>query len=75
MGFVFLWLVCGVVAAMIGSKKGEGCAGFIFGVLLGPIGILIAVLSSGNRKSCPSCKEMINKQAKVCPHCQRDTNF
>jgi hypothetical protein len=26
MGFVFLWLVCGVVAAMIGSKKGAKAA-------------------------------------------------
>jgi hypothetical protein len=73
--FVFSWLVCGIIAAMIGSKKGESCLGFIIGALLGPIGILLAILSRGNRKACPSCKEMINKKAKVCPHCQRDTNF
>ena len=72
---VAIWLICGIIAAIIGQKKGEGCAAFILGVLLGPIGILATVASKGNRKECPNCKEMINKKATVCPHCQRDTGF
>ncbi len=72
MGFVVFWLLCGVVSAMIGEKKGEGCLGFFFGLLLGPIGIVIALLSKGNRKVCPFCKELINRDATVCPKCQRD---
>ena len=68
--YVFIWLMCGIVAAMIGSKKGEGCLSFIVGVFLGPFGILIAIFSKGDRMSCPFCKELINKNAIVCPHCQ-----
>ncbi len=45
--FVFLvvWLVFGVVGAMIMSGKGRsGCGGFALGVLLGPIGLIVALL-------------------------------
>lgn len=72
MGFVVIWLLCGVVAGMIGSKKGEGCLSFIVGVLFGPFGILFAALSKGNRQTCPHCKEQVHKDAVVCSHCQRD---
>ena len=67
--FLF-WILCGVVAAMIGAKKGETFLGFIVGMLFGPIGILIALLSKGNRKKCIHCKELIHKDASVCSHCQ-----
>jgi hypothetical protein len=71
MEFVILWILCGVVAAIIGAKKGAGSSGFIVGFLLGPFGILIALFSKGDRKSCFYCKEWIHKDATVCPHCQR----
>lgn len=72
MEWVGLWILCGIIAAMIGSKKGEGCLAFILGVILGPFGILIALFSTGNRIQCPYCKELIHKDANVCPHCQRE---
>lgn len=72
MEYVILWLLCGVIAAAIGARKGEGCGAFLVGCLLGPFGILFAIMSSGNRIACPFCKEMMNKRALVCPHCQRD---
>lgn len=68
--YLYLWLACGIVAAIIGARKGEGFLAFIMGVFLGPIGVLIAILSSGNQMSCPSCKEKINKKAIICPHCR-----
>ena len=74
LALIFFWLLCGIIAAMIGSQKGEGCFAFIMGVLFGPFGILFALVSNGNRKVCPSCKELIHKDAMVCPHCQRDMN-
>jgi len=67
-----LWILCGIVASMIGNKKGEGVLAFFFGLLLGPFGILIALFSKGNRKTCPFCKELMHKNATVCPHCQRE---
>ena len=40
-----IWLGCGVVGAMIMSGRGRsGCGGFALGVLLGPIGLIIALL-------------------------------
>jgi len=65
-------VVCGLIAAAIGQRKGEGCGAFIVGVFLGPLGILAALFSKGNRKTCPFCKELIHKDAVVCPRCQRD---
>jgi len=29
MGLVLIWLLCGIVAAIIGAGKGEGCLAFI----------------------------------------------
>jgi hypothetical protein len=72
MEWIIFGIACGIVAAMIGSRKGVGRAGFSVGILLGPIGILIAIFMEGNRKECPYCKELIHKDARVCPHCQRE---
>lgn len=69
--YVVGWLFCGLVTAIIGSRKGEGCAGFFFGILLGPFGILFAIYSRGNREECPFCKELIHNEAVTCPHCQK----
>ena len=67
-----LWILFGIVAGMIGAKKGDGFSMFVIGVLLGPFGILIALFSPGNRKTCPHCRELIDKDATVCSHCHRD---
>jgi hypothetical protein len=67
---VVVWLLCGVAAGMIGSRKGAGCSGFLVGLLLGPIGIIIALVMKGSRVHCPFCKELIQKKAVICPHCR-----
>ena len=72
MELLLLWILFGIVAAIIGSKKGAGCAGFILGMLLGPFGIIIALFITGDRKTCPFCRELIHQDATVCSHCQRD---
>jgi len=72
LGFGVFWFICAIIAALIGDRKGEGVAGFLLGLLLGPLGIIAAALSRGNRMNCPYCKELINKKATVCPHCQRE---
>lgn len=84
--YVFVWLLCGVIAAAIYSRKGRpGAAAFIVGVLLGPLGVLLALLSStdtaaveraalasGASKKCPHCGEIVRAEASVCRYCQRD---
>jgi hypothetical protein len=70
--WVFIWIVCGIITALIGSRKGLGFFSFFYGLILGPLGILIAIFTVGDRKECSFCKELIHKDATVCPHCQRD---
>ncbi len=66
MEFVVIWFICGIIAAAIGSSKGEGFVGFIIGFILGPLGIIAAILSSGNRKDVHITKSSsIEKQQNV----------
>lgn len=82
MGIIIIWIGLGIVGAMIASGKGNsGCGGFALGVLLGPIGLLIAFFSSddekekrrklGDTKKCPYCAEYVKQDAIVCKHCGR----
>jgi len=70
--FWVLWIVCTLISTYIGVQKGIGFMGFINGVVLGPLGVLIVMIQDdSNRSACPSCAEKVMKAAKVCPHCQR----
>lgn len=45
MGFVVIWIVCGLIGAVIGSTKRMGAfAGLVLGFLLGPIGVIVALV-------------------------------
>ena len=68
---LIIWLLFGLAAAAVMSNKGRsGCGGFALGFLLGPIGLIIALvlqkdhktlegkaLSSGDVRKCPQCAE------------------
>jgi len=71
MTFALIWLLCAVIAAIIGAKKGLGCASFAVGLLFGPFGILIAHMSKGHLKTCPHCREQVHWEATACPRCTR----
>jgi hypothetical protein len=63
-----LWLICGVVAAILAAKRGnDGCLWLIIGSLLGPLGVLFAFTEG---RKCPHCFEFIHQQATKCPKCQ-----
>jgi hypothetical protein len=72
MAIFLLWLLCGLIAGTIGKRKGEGFFAFIIGLIFGPFGIIFALISRGNRRTCPYCKELIHKDAIRCPHCQKE---
>lgn len=67
--WIVLW---GAIGAAIGERKGIGGQGFAAGALLGPIGVLLVAVSSGNQVKCRHCRKEIAPDATVCPHCQRD---
>lgn len=74
--FVIIWLVCGAAAAAIYMSKGRsGCIGLIGGFLLGPIGIVLALLSSKDvagiqRRAKEEEARLVEKgEMKKCPFC------
>jgi len=74
---LILALICGGVAAAIWrSKGGVPKEAFLYGVLLGPIGIIIALVRTPEAAHqvnvCPHCRERVHPEATVCPHCQRE---
>ena len=40
----FSWLLCAVMAAVVGARKNAGRSAFAAGMLLGPLGVLAALM-------------------------------
>lgn len=46
-GFIVVWVICGVIGALIGSNRAVGnLGGLLLGFLLGPIGLAFVALSA-----------------------------
>lgn len=76
------WILCGFLAATIAdSRGGSAGVGFVVGLFLGPIGVLIAFFlgdaagreakdeAAGIRIKCPDCAELVRAEARVCRFC------
>jgi hypothetical protein len=79
---VGIGIVSAVAAGAITAAKGRGAGiGVVLGLLLGVIGLIIAAvlprtegaMVQAARRECPHCKELMRRDASVCPRCQRES--
>ena len=63
-----IWLVFGMIGANIAASKQARDAGFLLGLFLGPIGLIIAALID-NRPKCPECGGRVEPGVRRCMHC------
>lgn len=83
MELLFIWLLFGIITAVVASNKGRsGFGWFLIGVLFGPFGLILALviskdvdaiekadLRSGKLKKCHHCAELVKREAVKCRHC------
>jgi len=72
--WLILWAIFGLVGAAIANSKGSsGLGGFLFGILLGPIGWLLILVFAGPKMGrCSQCKSRIPRDELRCPRCGVD---
>jgi len=57
------------VAYSIGRGRDRGVEGFLLGLLLSWLGVVIALLLPSGGVKCPVCKERVKRDANACRHC------
>ena len=73
MELIVIWIISGFIASYIYKNRGRpGIVGFLAGFLLGPLGIILALVTPSNLPKCPYCAEHVRPEAIVCKHCGRD---
>lgn len=67
---IIWWLTCGFLGFQIGNEKNRRMEGFLWGLLLGPLGVMaIGFMPTAYSRQCPACCLGIPKRATCCCHC------
>jgi len=83
MDIVTIWILCGAVSAFVASHKGRsGCGWFLLGALLGPFGLILALvipsnaariereaIQSGSYQTCPYFAAWVPTESAKCRYC------
>ena len=61
-----------LATALVGYHKNNIVAGILLGYVLGPIGLVLILLSQDRRHGhCPHCSAKVDRHAYHCPHCEQ----
>jgi len=72
-GWVVLWMAIALVPAFIARRKGLSFWGYyVFGLLLWIVAVPVALLAPSARPRCPDCAEVVQREARRCPHCRSE---
>lgn len=73
---VVLWIILGaLIGAAIGNIKRRPEAGFVFGMLLGPLGWLIVGLGPDVGPKCPECGGEVVEGKPKCKNCGAEVHW
>jgi len=70
--WILLLVICGIIGSALGSRKKMGISGFFYGLILGPLGVILVFISKGKRVACPFCKKLNYITSPVCIHCDKE---
>ena len=62
-------MLMGLIGLCLGRYKSRPGAGFLLGLLLGPLGWLLILLFESGARKCPKCFGAVHSQASRCRHC------
>lgn len=79
--YIFLWVLCAITAAYVYREKNRSwLLGLLAGLIFGPIGVVLALLTSraplpSASKTCPVCGTHSGLMERVCPKCGADIRY
>ena len=69
-----VWIMLWLASTIIGSPKEMGLSSFFYGLILGPLGVVLVFISKGKKVTCPFCKKLNYITSKICIHCGAEIN-